>query len=272
MRITFLSHYFYPEGNAPASRTFEHCARWVQDGHDVTVITCVPNVPHGKAYEGYRNRLWPQTEMVDGIRVIRVWILLSPNAGFFMRTASYVSYLFSSLIALLFVRRPDVLIATSPQFFCGWAGVVGSYLKRCPFVLEIRDIWPESILAVGAMKKSVAIRILEWMELVMYRSATHIVTVGNGYRQKVAGKLGDGHTKDNISVITNGVNLTRFEVADKDHELLAELEFSNRFVCGYVGTLGMAHGLDVIIRAAMILKENGNSEIDVENIIYRRCL
>ena len=149
MKIVFFSHYFPPEGNAPAARTYEHCARWAEAENKVTVITCAPNVPDGQVYEGYRNRLWPQREQIDGIDVVRVWSWVRPNPGKVDLILDYVSYMFSALFAFLFfVRRPNIVVATTPQFFCGWAGVLASWFKWCPLVLEVRDIWPESIVTV----------------------------------------------------------------------------------------------------------------------------
>ncbi|MFW6287102.1 MAG: glycosyltransferase, partial [Candidatus Sumerlaeota bacterium] len=123
MHILFLSHYFPPEGNAPASRTYENCKRWVRAGHEITVVTCAPNVPNGVVYEGYKNRLRPQHEEMDGIHVIRVWTYIAPNKGTVRRIANYLSYMFSAIWFSLFVKGPDVVLATSPQFFNGWAGV-----------------------------------------------------------------------------------------------------------------------------------------------------
>src|SRR3954471_23658307 len=80
LRVLFLSHYFPPEGNAPASRTYEMCKRWVRDGHDVTVVTCAPNNPTGIVYAGYKNRPY-SVEHVDGIRVVRVWTFMAANKG-----------------------------------------------------------------------------------------------------------------------------------------------------------------------------------------------
>ncbi len=259
MRITFFTHYFPPEGNAPASRTYQHCLRWAKAGHDITVITCAPNVPDGVVYDGYRNRLWPQTEMVDGIKVVRVWTYLAANAGGLKRIFNFVSYMISALFAFVFfVRRPKVIIATSPQFFCGWAGVFASWLKWRPLILEIRDIWPESIVTVGAMKKGMIIRMLEWAEKIMYRAATHIVAVGNGYRDNIKTKA---NVENRISVITNGVDLEDFKPQPKSAEFLEEYGIKDKFVCSYAGTIGMAHGLDVTIRAAKILQQRERNDI-----------
>jgi glycosyltransferase involved in cell wall biosynthesis len=258
MHIHFFSHYFAPEGNAPASRTYEHCVRWVRAGHRVTVITCVPNVPDGVVYNGYRNRLRWQRETIDGIEVVRVWTLLAANSGFILRIINYLSYLFSATLAGLFLPRPDVVIATSPQFFCGWAGAIVHWLRRRPFVLEIRDIWPESITAVGAMHRGFVIRSLEWLERRLYLSADHIVTVGKGYRQNVAGKADVG---DHITVIYNGVDGENFTPSGRDDDFLRSCGFAGRFVCSYVGTIGMAHGLETVLDAADALKHENRTDI-----------
>lgn len=259
MNILFFSHYFPPEVNAPATRTYEHCARWVRAGHGVTVVTCVPNCPDGVVFDGYRNRLWPRVEEVDGIRVVRVWTYVAANAGTFWRIVNYLSYMFSAIVAaLFFVRRPDVVVATSPQFFCGWAGVWTSWLRRLPFVLEIRDIWPESIEAVGALEKGRLLRYLEWLERRMYKAADHIVTVGNGYRDRIAEK---SNRPERITVVTNGVDLERFVEGTGTPGFRDRWGLGDRFVCSYVGTIGMAHGLEVVIEAAESLQAAGRDDV-----------
>lgn len=258
VRILFFSHYFPPENNAPASRTYEHCARWVKAGHDVTVLTCTPNCPGGEVYHGYRNRLRRQVEMVDGIRVVRVWTYLAPNAGTWRRIANYLSYMVSAILASLRLPRPDVIVATSPQFFCGWAGVLASWMKRAPLVLEIRDIWPESIVAVGAMRNGRLLGILEKLERRMYLAARHIVAVGDGYRDNILGKV---DVTDRISVITNGVDLARYSPREPDARFLRTWNLEGKFVCAYVGTIGMAHGLEVVIESAKLLRAGGRDDI-----------
>ena len=257
MRILFLTHYFPPEGNAPASRTYENCKRWVKAGHDVDVITCVPNVPDGVVYEGYKNCL-KQTELVDGIKVTRVWTYIAANKGTSKRIMNYLSYMFSAVFWGIFSKKLDVIIATSPQFFCGWAGVILSKLRRKKFILEIRDIWPESIVAVGAMQNSRMLNILEWLELKMYATADHIVTVGEGYKQRLIEKNVD---KEKISVVMNGVDTELFSPMDRDIQLQKKWGLDGKFVCSYVGTVGMACGLEVVIEAARKLKQMGRENI-----------
>ena len=146
MHILFLTDNFVPETNAPATRTWEHTRRWVQAGHQVTVITGAPNFPAGQVFPGYRNRLY-QTETLEGVRVIRVWTYITANEGFLKRTLDYLSFMITGGLAALFVRRPDVVIATSPQFFNALGGCLVSMIRRKPFVFELRDLWPDSIVA-----------------------------------------------------------------------------------------------------------------------------
>ena len=249
MHILFLSDNFPPEVNAPASRTFEHCREWVKSADcDVTVITCAPNFPTGHVFAGYKNKLF-QVEIIEGIRVIRVWSFITPNEGTVKRILDYVSFMVMAIIASFFVRKIDVIVATSPQFFTACAGYVVSILKRAPWVFELRDIWPESIKAVGAMEENFFIRLLERLELLLYRKASRIISVTNAFKVSLGAR---GVDTQKIDVITNGVDTTRFSPLPKDQELLGKLGLQDKFIAGYIGTHGLAHGLDTILYAAHI--------------------
>ena len=215
MRILFLSHYFPPEVNAPASRTFEHCREWVRQGHEVTVVTCAPNHPRGVVYDGYRNRLW-QREERDGIRVVRLWTYLAANEGFAKRTLNYVSYMISALLAAPWLPRADVVVTSSPQFFNGLAGYFVSRLKRAPWALEIRDLWPESILSVGAIKNARIIGALEWLARFAYRKADVIVPVTDAFKRYMVER---GVPAEKIHVIKNGVDLDFYRGAEGPNPL-----------------------------------------------------
>lgn len=257
MRLLFLSHYFPPEGNAPASRIHALCKRWVQAGHDVTVITCAPNVPNGVVYPGYKNKLW-QKESIDGIQTIRVWTFLAPNKGTIRRTLNYISFMLSVTLAACFVSKPDLVLATSPQFFNGWAGVLVSKIRRLRFVLEIRDIWPESIEAVGAIGNRFALRGLGWLEHRMYAAAHQIVTVGEGYKHKLIER---GVAAAKIGIVPNGVDRDRFVPCAEPVGLREKLGLEGAFVCSYIGTVGMAAGLEVVLRAASKVKALNRRDI-----------
>ena len=250
MKILFLSDNFPPEVNAPATRTWEHCREWVRRGADVTVITCFPNFPEGKVFPGYRNR-WRATEVIDGIRVIRVWSYMVPNKGFLKRTLDYISFSVTGFLAGL-GEKPDVIVATSPQFFTALAGRMLHIFKRRPWVMEVRDLWPESIKTVGAMKDNLFIRYFERKEMQCYKSAARIVVVTDSFKERLVER---GVPGGKISVVKNGVDADLFTPRPKDMELVRELGLEGKKVIGYIGTHGMAHKLDFILRCARNLED-----------------
>ena len=251
MRILFLSDNFPPEGNAPATRLYEHAIRWVGAGHEVTVVTCAPNFPEGKLYPGYRNA-WRQVEMRDGIRVVRVKTYITANEGFIKRTLDYLSFMLMGFAMALFERRPQVVVATSPQFFCAMAGWFVSVARRLPFIFELRDFWPASIVAVGAMRRSVVTRALERVEMFLYRRATAIVAVTESFRRELIARGVDG---EKIHVVVNGVDATQYRPRPRSTALEVQLGLQGKFVAGYIGTHGLAHALDKVVEAAALLRK-----------------
>lgn len=255
MHILFLTDNFPPEVNAPASRTFEHCRQWVEAGHRVTIITCAPNFPSGRLHEGYRNHLW-RRETMDGMTVVRVWSYISANKGLLLRSLDYASYMVSAILASCFVRKVDVVVATSPQFFTACAGAVAAAMRRKPFVFELRDLWPESIRAVGAIKSPLIIGWLERLELFLYRRAAAVVALTHAFKADLIRRGVDG---GKIFIVTNGVDLTRFAPRARDESLAERYGLTGKFTVGYIGTHGMAHALDTLLDAArqLALRRDG---------------
>ena len=245
MRILFITDNFPPEINAPANRTFEHCREWVKLGAEVTVITCFPNFPKGKVFEGYKNS-WRKEEVIEGIRVIRVWSFITANNGFVKRILDYISFGVSSFLNGLFIKT-DLIIGTSPQFFSAMSAWQLGIFKLKPWVMEVRDLWPESIVAVGAMKNKRLIRFLEWIEMMMYRSASQIIVVTETFQRKIAAR---GIDRNKIFVFKNGVDLSKYYPGIKPEELEKRLGFKGKMVFAYIGTHGMAHGLEFILNQA----------------------
>lgn len=245
MKILFLTDNFPPEVNAPATRTYEHCKEWVALGAEVTVITCAPNFPKGKVFEEYKNKLF-QKEIIDGIKVIRVWTYISENKGFIKRILDYLSFMVSSFIAGLFIKT-DIIIATSPQFFTVISGRWLSFWKKKKWIMEVRDLWPESIKAVGALNKGLIIQFFEFLEKRMYKSAYKIVVVTDSFKDTLIKK--HNIKKEKIEVIKNGVNNDLFYPVNKDIKLLKRLNIENKLIVGYIGTHGLAHGLDFIFKS-----------------------
>ncbi|MGE5363879.1 MAG: glycosyltransferase family 4 protein [Bacteroidota bacterium] len=249
-RVLFFSHYFPPEVNAPANRLYEHARLWIKD-IDVTVITNFPNHPDGKLFPGYRNRLW-QKEKYNGIDVIRLWTFITPNEGFVLRSLNYIIYMFAAIMYVVISGiKFDILIATTPQFFCALAGRYAASIRRKPFILELRDLWPESIIAVGAIKNRRIIRLLQRLELSLYNAADRIVPVTNSFSDYLVEK---GIDQKKIEVIFNGVSTDMFE--DNNETLNTEIKkfLGESFAAGYIGTIGMAHSIGTLIRAAEITR------------------
>ena len=252
MHILFLTDNFPPEGNAPATRTYEHAREWVKQGYKVTIITTAPNFPEGKVFPGYKNT-WFSREHIDGIEVRRVKTYITANEGFVKRILDYMSFMVSGFFAGLFVKKPTVIVGTSPQFFTAVSAWALAAVRFKPFVFELRDIWPASITAVGAMEPSFAIRMLEKLEMFLYRRADKIVAVTKTFKKELIDRGIEG---EKIEVVLNGVDLSKYKPTQKDLQLSNLHELKDKFVVGYIGTHGLAHALETIVEAAESLKEN----------------
>lgn len=250
MHILFLSDNFAPETNAPSTRLLEHARAWVRAGHRVTVVTCAPNFPQGVVHAGYANR-WRSRETLDGIEVLRVWSYVAPNRGRVRRVLDYLSFCASGTLGALEVDRPDVVVATSPQFFAALGGWIVSALRGLPFVFELRDLWPASIAAVGAMRRGLALRAIERLELFLYARADAIVAVTDSFREDLVAR---GVDREKVHVVTNGVDLSAYAPTERDERMARELGVGDDFVVGYVGTHGLAHGLENVLDAAALTR------------------
>lgn len=250
MRILFFSHYFPPEVNAPAVRTYDHCVRWAKAGHDVHVITCTPSHPAGVPFAGY-GQPWYRRENVDGVTVHRVWTYLAANKGVGLRVVNFLSFIPMSVLRAMRLGRFDVMVATSPQFFCAWAGCFAGILKRTPWIMEVRDLWPESIPVVGAMKESLVIKALRLVAQRLYRHATGIVCLTNSFIDQIA--LME-IPRDKMVYVPNGIDPDLWK-SDRGPEERAALGLTpSEVLVSYVGTLGMAHGIGTILDVAAALK------------------
>lgn len=256
MKIQYVSQYFPPEVCAPAARVSELADHWTAEGHDVTVLTGFPNHPTGVLAPGFRGRLWRlvSRERRGRARVVRTWLVPLPNRKAWERVVNYASFCLSACLTGTFLRRPEVVIATSPQLLVGLAGWWLSLVKRVPFVLEVRDLWPESLVAVGmGGPDSPAVRVLRAISGFLYNRCDHIVVVTPAFKRELVERW--GLSPEKISVVENGVETDVFapEGGAGRGEFPAALE--GRFVVSYIGTQGIAHGLETVFRAAELLSE-----------------
>jgi colanic acid biosynthesis glycosyl transferase WcaI len=249
VNILFLTENFPPEENAAASRVYERACYWVEWGHTVTILTTAPNFPAGKLYAGYRNR-WYDVSDLDGIRIVRVKSFIAENRGTVLRLLDFLTFMVTSFVAGMFQRRPDVIVATSPQIFTAVSGCFLSLVRRVPFVMELADLWPESVTAVGVMRESALIRLAERLELWLYRRAAAVVALTQAFKENLVHR---SIPADKNFVVLNGVDLKRYSPRPKNRSLEAVWGLDGCFTIGYLGTHGMAHGLANVLEASTML-------------------
>ncbi|WP_147802800.1 glycosyltransferase [Alkalicoccus halolimnae] len=252
MKIVVVCHYFPPEIGAPSRRMYEMAKHWVEAGNEVHVVTCFPNHPTGIIPEKYKGKKYSYEEM-DGIHVHRNYVYATPNTGFVKKTLGHISFMFSSVIfSMNKIKKPDVILTSSPTFFSIISGYCFSLIKRAPFVLEIRDLWPAAMIELGVMKKGPVTNILEKMELFFYRKSSRLIMVTKAFKENVVSR---GINGNKVHVITNGVNQDLFYPRMKDEELINEYKLNDKFIISYAGAHGISQNLSVILNAAQALEE-----------------
>ena len=257
MKILYVSFNYPPEMGAPAARVSELARAWAARGHEVTVLTAFPCFPHGVKRPEDRGVLL-RREMDGAVHVIRTWQYATPNRGRVRRTLGFLSYMTSaSALGTVVAERPDVIVATSPQIFAGVVGATLATTLRAPFVFEVRDLWPESIVATGALPDGAIVRGVGRMAQWLYGRADRIVTVGAGYRDGILRRYDVPPAK--IEVFTNGVDLGRYTVDEAARPgIRAALGFGPEdFVVLYLGAHGMSHALGRVLEAADRLRGRG---------------
>ncbi len=228
MKILFLSDNFPPETNAAATRVYERACYWIEAGHEVVVLTSAPNFPEGRLFSGFRNS-WRNVENMSGIRVVRVKTFITANQGVALRTLDFMSFMVSAFVNGLLEKRPNVIVSTSPQFFAAVGGWALGACRRVPFVFELGDLWPASIIAVGAMKQSWVLKFMEWLELFLYRRAATVVALTQAFKRNLIAR---GIAPDKIAVVINGVDSGRYGPRPRDEKLAAEWKLGECFTVG----------------------------------------
>ena len=253
MNITYLCQYFVPEPGAPSARLYELSRVWVESGHNVTILTGMPNHPTGEIAAEYRGK-WFAEEQLDGIRVLRSWLFATPNEGVFKKSLGHISFMLSVLVSgMPRMGAADVLIVSSPTFFSVFSAYVISRLRRIPYIFEVRDLWPAVFVDLGILTNPLLIRILEFWELFLYRRAARVVTVTESFRRDLILR---GVPASDVHTITNGAAVDKFAPGPKENLVREELGLADKFVVSYVGAHGISHGLETILHAAEHLSES----------------
>jgi len=253
LKIAAICQYFLPEIGAPSARISELAREWVRQGHDVTVVTGLPNHPTGIVPPEYRGT-WFRRETVDGITVFRNWVFATPNEGFVKRTLGHLSFMVSTLVFTLpRARRFDVLVVSSPTFFVVISTWIMSRVWRIPYVFEVRDLWPGIFVELGILKNRAIIRVLEAIEMFLYRGAAQVVVVTDAFGGILRGR---GIAAGRVTTITNGVDVDAYHGASRDTTLRREHGFGDAFVALYIGAHGISQALSAIVDAAAILADD----------------
>ena len=259
MKILYVSQYYPPEMGAPAARVAELSRHWAQAGHEVTVLTGFPNHPTGVVPPEYRRKfrhLVVREDAGGGVNVVRTWLLPLPNRKTHQRIMNYSSFCLSSASTGLFAERPDVVIASSPQLLVGLSGWWLARCKRSRFVFEVRDLWPESLAAVGkGSPESLFHRGLARLAGFLYRNADHIVVVAPALKDYLTEHWHVPPKK--ISVVENGVETDLFS-PKTNGDIRTELGAEGKFIVSYIGTIGNAHGLQTLVDTAEKLQSSAS--------------
>jgi len=249
---------------APAARASELAQHWAQAGHDVSVLTGFPNHPTGVVPAEWRGRLrrLVYRERIGRVDVFRTWLWPLPNRKVHERMRNYASFFFSAALRGMAIPRPDVIIASSPQLLVGLSGWWIAFARQVPFVFEVRDLWPESLTAVGVGDEdSVLHHALAAVAMFLYQRSALIVVVTPAFQQHLM-----RHWRvpaEKIAVVENGVETDLFAPASAaaNHTLRRELAAEGKFLVCYIGTMGMAHGLETLLdAAAQLQRQKSNAQ------------
>jgi glycosyltransferase involved in cell wall biosynthesis len=252
--ILFISRYYPPEQAAAAVCVHEFARHLVASGHQVTVLTTVPNYPTGIVPSHYR-RKQVYEEWLDGIRVVRVWSYTCANTGFGRRILSQLSFaLLAPALGGHAARRADIIIAGSPPLFNAIAARFLAWRWHLPYIFWVADLWPESAVQLGVLRNRLLIRLAEWLEWSTYRHSRLVWTVTRGMYETL---LFRGLSTQKMLFLPNGVNTTTFCPMPQQEARLA-LGWDRRFTVLYAGTHGLSHGLTTLLKAASLLRKRSD--------------
>ncbi|HEY5051981.1 MAG TPA: glycosyltransferase, partial [Solirubrobacterales bacterium] len=214
MRILLLSQYFTPEVTAASFRLQPLAERLAESGHEVEVICEIPNHPEGVVRDGFRGKAVQRRGLGD-FTARYVWVRVSPAKSVRARALGYGSYALMATLAGIATRQPDVILASSPPLPVAAAAMAVARLRRVPWVMDVRDPWPEAAVALGELTNQKAIGALERLEKRLYASASAIVTVTEPFRRDIAAKVADPRK---VAVAPNGTTAAWIEAGKREED------------------------------------------------------
>jgi len=279
MRFLILTQYFPPEVGAPQVRLAAVVRELSRLGHEVEVVTAMPNYPKGRVLPEYRRSFY-RRGLWEGHTVHRVWLWASIGTGV-ARLANYLSFAVTSGIGMAQARRPDCLFVESPPLFLGVTAALASRAWRVPFIFNVADLWPDSVRELGIVSNRALLRIAEWLERWIYAHAAVVNAATEGIRTVLID--GKGIDPKRVLLLPNGVDTELFRPRTSDDSLANELGVRGRKVLLYAGTLGVAQGLDTAIAAmgvvereepgvVLMLVGDGSDKLRLQQEVERRGL
>ena len=250
MKIAVFTHYYLPDTGAPSARISEMVKVWAQK-HKVTVFTCFPNHPTGIIPDEYKGKFHKE-EKHENYNIIRNYVYATPNKGFLKKIINHLSFMFSVVFLNFFkMKKFDIIIASSPSFFLMFSARFFNIIYRIPYIFEVRDLWPAIFVELDVLKNKFIIKILETLELHLYKKSKAVVTVTDSFKRNIVER---GIDDNKVHVIKNGVDLTQFYSKQVEKTIIPEVDLNNKFVVLYIGAHGISQALKKIIDTAKILK------------------
>jgi len=250
MKLVFLTQYFPPEMGAPQARIFELAVRMKQIGHEISVITAMPNYPTGNIFGEYTYKRTCR-EVLEGLNVLRCWIYPTKSTNVIRRLASYFSFTISSMFyAPGFLKRQDIIIVESPPLFLGISGIYLSWRCKARMIFNVSDLWPDSAIELGIIKNKIFIILSRKLESICYKKSVAITGQSPTIVETIKKRTGSRH----VALITNGVDTAKFSAGLSDKSAKEKFNLKNKTVFIYAGLFGIAQGLDQILEAASLLK------------------
>ena len=257
MNILILHQYFLHSKGPGGSRWNQFAKYWAAQGHKITVIAGMLEIVTAKKFTEYKGKFIVKEKIDDNIEVYRCHVSESYNKSFIGRAWAYFSFVFSSIIAGLFVKKPDIIICTSPPLTIGYTGIWLRRLKRVPLIFEVRDLWPESAIDTGVLTNKTLINRLYRLEKNSYKAANWINVLTPAFEKALVEKK--NIRPDRISMIPNGADLDLVKPGPRDNWVREKYNLQDKYVVTYVGAHGVANALTQLVEAARILAEKDPS-------------
>ncbi|MDN5354001.1 MAG: hypothetical protein PWQ09_757 [Candidatus Cloacimonadota bacterium] len=252
MKIMYISQYFYPEVCAPVNRAHSNAKLLSEMGHDITVVSEIPNHPKGIVFPEYKNKIY-QSDNQLGFKTVRLWVFTSKKKNFITRLLFYFSFLFSALIYSLFnFRKYDIIYISSPPLFVALIGIIIKKIEpKKKVVFEVRDLWPDSAIQLGELKNKVLVKFSFFLEKNIYKLADKIVVISDHMKNEIKEK---GIEPEKISVVHNGTDLNSIQINKNLSRKEIYKDKADKFIVVYAGNIGLAQNLEIIVDSAEILK------------------